>query len=62
MAKANTQLFKRLVQPCMEANIIMIFINHITAKVETGVTPTQASIQLFKTKRKFTWWISTSIP
>jgi hypothetical protein len=32
----------------MEANIIMIFINHITAKVETGVTPTQASINYLK--------------
>jgi len=48
MARANTQLFKKLVQPCMEANIIMIFINHITAKVEIGATPTQASINYLK--------------
>ena len=47
-AKANTRLFKKLVQPCMEANIIMIFINHITAKVEIGATPTQASINYLK--------------
>jgi predicted ATP-dependent serine protease len=48
MAKSNTQLFKRVVQPCMEANIIMIFINHITQKVETGPTPTAASINYLK--------------
>jgi RecA/RadA recombinase len=48
MAKANTQLFKRLVQPCMEANIIMIFINHINQKISTGPTPTQASINYLK--------------
>jgi RecA/RadA recombinase len=48
MAKANTQLFKRLVQPCMEANIIMIFINHINQKISTGPTPTAASINYLK--------------
>ena len=44
MAKANTQLFKRLVQPCQEANIIMIFINHINAKVQITLVPTQAQL------------------
>jgi RecA/RadA recombinase len=48
MAKANTQLFKRLVQVCMEGNIVMIFINHITQKVETGPTPTAAAINYLK--------------
>jgi hypothetical protein len=43
-AKMNTQLFKRLVQPCMEANIICIFINHINQKVSSGPMPTQAQI------------------
>jgi len=40
--------FKRLVQPCMEANIIMIFINHINQKISTGPTPTAASINYLK--------------
>jgi hypothetical protein len=44
----NTQLVKRLTQICSEANIIVIYINHINAKVETGVTPTQASINYLK--------------
>jgi RecA/RadA recombinase len=48
MAKANTQLFKRLVQPCMEANIIMIFINHINQKISTGPMPTAAQINYLK--------------
>lgn len=48
MAKANTQLFKRLVQICLEANIIVIFINHINAKISTGPMPTQSSINYLK--------------
>jgi RecA/RadA recombinase len=47
-AKMNTQLVKRLTQICSEANIIVIYINHINQKVETGVTPTQASINYLK--------------
>jgi len=47
-AKMNTQLVKRLTQICSEANIIVIYINHINAKVDTGVTPTQASINYLK--------------
>ncbi len=48
MAKANTQLFKRLVQVAMEGNIIFIFINHINQKISTGPTPTAASINYLK--------------
>ena len=47
-AKANTQLMKRLVQPCKEANIIVMFINHINAKISTGAMPTAASINYLK--------------
>lgn len=47
-AKMNTQLVKRLTQICSEGNIIVIYINHINQKVETGVTPTQASINYLK--------------
>jgi hypothetical protein len=32
----------------MEGNIVMIFINHITQKVETGPTPTAAAINYLK--------------
>jgi RecA/RadA recombinase len=47
-AKMNTQLVKRLTQICSEANIIVIYINHINAKVDTGMMPTQASINYLK--------------
>jgi len=47
-AKMNTQLVKRLTQICSEANIIVIYINHINQKVDTGVMPTQASINYLK--------------
>lgn len=47
-AKMNTQLFKRIVQPCTEANIIPIFINHINQKVSTGPMPTQAQVNFLK--------------
>jgi RecA/RadA recombinase len=45
LAKANTQLFKRLVQVAMQANIIFFFINHINQKIEANAAvPTQAQI------------------
>jgi RecA/RadA recombinase len=45
LAKANTQLFKRLVQVAMQANIIFIFINHINQKIEANAAvPTQAQV------------------
>jgi len=43
-AKMNSQLFKRIVQPMVEANIICFFINHINQKVSTGPMPTQAQV------------------
>jgi hypothetical protein len=39
---------KRLVQPCKEANIIVIFINHINQKVSTSIFPTKANINYLK--------------
>lgn len=48
MAKANTQLFKSIIQACMEANIICIFINHINQNVSTGPMPVAASINYLK--------------
>jgi len=47
-AKMNTQLVKRLTQICSQANIMVIYINHINAKVDTGMMPTQASINFLK--------------
>ena len=44
IAKVNTQLFKRIAMPCSSANIIVIFINHINAKIETTIVPTQAQV------------------
>lgn len=44
IAKVNTQLFKRIGMPCATANIIPIFINHINAKIETTIVPTQSQV------------------
>jgi len=46
-AKANNQLFSRLVQPIAEANIIVIVINHIKQAISMG-TPVAASINYLK--------------
>jgi len=47
-AKMNTQLVKRLTQICSTGNIIVIYINHINQKVDTGMMPTQAQINYLK--------------
>lgn len=47
-AKALAQFYRRLTQPCKEANIIVIFINHILKKVETGIVHTKSSLQFLK--------------
>lgn len=47
-AKVNTRLFKDIVQPCLEANIIPIFINHITDDINTGITPKAAMTNYLK--------------
>lgn len=38
-AIANKDLMTRILQPCMLANIIPVFINHVTANIGMGVTP-----------------------
>lgn len=48
IAKANTQFFKRVVQVCNKANIIMIFVNHITQQIAMGVTPPSAVVNYLK--------------
>lgn len=47
-AKALAQFYRRLTQPCKEANIIVIFINHILMKIESGITHTKGSTQFLK--------------
>lgn len=47
-AKANTQLFKRITSLGKEANIIVIFINHITTNIGIGVTPPASLINYLK--------------
>lgn len=39
----NKELMARTVQPCQEANIIIIYINHVNANVGMGNTPAKAS-------------------
>lgn len=48
IAKANTALVKHLTQICAEGNIIVIFINHITQKVNITMMPTQAQVNYLK--------------
>lgn len=47
-AIANKDLFNRILQPCMEANIIVISINHINDNLSMGVTPPIASTRYLK--------------
>lgn len=48
IAKVNSQFFKKAVQICNRANIILIFINHITQQVSIGVTPPSAIVNYLK--------------
>jgi hypothetical protein len=49
IAKANTQLFKRIMSPLMDANIILIVINHINQKVDINpMMKTQAQVNFLK--------------
>ena len=48
VAKTNTALVKHLTQICAEGNIIVMFINHITEKVNITMMPTQAQVNYLK--------------
>ena len=48
IAKTNTAFFKRCVQMCNRANIIMLFVNHITQQIAIGVTPPSAQVNYLK--------------
>ena len=44
----NKKLFKKLIQPCLEANIIVIAINQETQNMGMGVTPPTATTRYLK--------------
>jgi len=49
IAKANTQLFKRIMGSLNDANIVLIVINHITSKIEINAfAKTQADVNYLK--------------
>lgn len=47
-AKANADMFTRLLPMCRAANIIIIIINHITTDVNTGVMPKKSQLAYLK--------------
>ena len=47
-ANANSQNYSRMVPLCRTANIIMIFINHITTDINTGFLPKKAELAYLK--------------
>ena len=47
-AKVNSQFFKKAVQIMQQANIILIFVNHITSNVSIGVIPPSAVVNYLK--------------
>lgn len=44
----NKELINRILQPCMEANIIPIIINHLNTNMSMGVTPPEATTRFLK--------------
>jgi hypothetical protein len=48
IAKINSQFFKKATQIISAANIILIFINHITQQISIGVTPPSAIVNYLK--------------
>ena len=48
IAKANTQLFKKISQLCKEANIILFTVNHILDEIQMGFIPKAAQISGLK--------------
>ena len=48
IARVNSQFYKKVVQICNRANIILIEINHITQQISVGVQPPSAQINYLK--------------
>ena len=44
IAKANTNIFKRILSPCENANIIIMLVNHLTQKIEIGPVKSKAQV------------------
>ena len=44
----NKEFVNRILQPCMEANIIVIIINHLNTNMSMGVTPPEAQTRYLK--------------
>lgn len=47
-AKANTQMLKRLISKCAEANMFLFIINHVNDKVDIGIVKKQAQTNYLK--------------
>jgi hypothetical protein len=44
IAKSNTNIFKRIMNPIESANIILMLVNHLTSKIELTPVKTQAQV------------------
>jgi len=44
----NKDVINRCLQPCMESNIILVMINHVTTNMSMGVTPPEAQTRFLK--------------
>ena len=50
-AIVNKELMARIIQPCQEANIIVIFINHVNTNMSMGVTPAVSSTRFLSNNK-----------
>ena len=50
-AIVNKELMARIIQPCQEANIIVIFINHVNTNMNMGVTPAVSSTRFLSNNK-----------
>jgi hypothetical protein len=48
IAKANTNVFKRIMDPIENANIIVMLVNHLTQKIEIGPVKSKAQVNYLK--------------
>jgi len=48
IAKSNTNIFKRIMDPIENGNIIIILVNHVTQKIDVGPVHTKAQVNFLK--------------
>jgi len=48
IAKVNTNVFKRVMSPMEDGNIILMLVNHLTKKIEIGFAKTKAQVNYLK--------------